>query len=207
MPQPSALALNLTSGLADAISHWIAYKQRCGFEGLLSESMLVMPIAEYFIGHGLAVTAEQDLHRLVRKGKSGVINYDLVAENKGSSNVLGEAKILVEVKFITARGQNHARLHSDFVKLAVPEGPFTRFAVVARDLNVSFPSFLKETKTYSYGGGPQHHAIGNADVRTSIAGKLAAYGLEEVTCSVKPAAEHGNVVILAVDRMELPNER
>lgn len=52
------------SELAKAVAHWLAYKSLSGFQGLFSEALLMVPVAEYLIGHGYHVAGEQDLHTL-----------------------------------------------------------------------------------------------------------------------------------------------
>lgn len=195
--------------LADAISHWMIYKQRCGFDRLLSESMLLMPIAEYFMGHGWAVAAEQDLHGMTQAGKPGAVNYDLVAEERANNTQTetGRARILVELKFLTNKSPYHARIHSDFVKLALATGAFQRLAVVALEPGIKIPNALVECgerTRYSYGfaNEAKYHAIGDNTVRKSILDKIKDHDLAELSFDVTCVARDENVAMFSVDRPE-----
>ena len=111
------LADDHIGALSRAIGHWIEYKRYTNFDGIFGEQMLLVPIAEYFVGNGWQVKAEQDLNQLPgNPGRPGYVNYDLFAQRQGDT----ECQIIIEVKFLTKRSSNHARLHTDFVKLAIP---------------------------------------------------------------------------------------
>src|SRR5262245_59775589 len=113
--------------LAQAVQHWIAYKRLTGFEKLLGEGLLMTPVAEYFVGHGWTVTAETDVHELEKTGKPGYVNIDLGVGQP-------PRQVLLELKFLTKKSHNYARLHTDVVKLAIPTAAHQRLAVVALDL-------------------------------------------------------------------------
>ncbi|MBR0797975.1 hypothetical protein JQ615_21530 [Bradyrhizobium jicamae] len=119
--------VNLGSALAMATAEWLAAKAQSGFtESLMSEALLIIPLVEYFTGHGKStgwnLTGESPElgHGLA---KPGDVNIDLVAER-------GEEKVLLEFKYLKKVGDQ--RLIKDMVKLAFPKGVnYARLLLVA----------------------------------------------------------------------------
>jgi hypothetical protein len=102
--------------LANATALWLAYKRISGFNNLLSEGLLIIPVVEFLIGQGYTgFEAEPDAYRLFGLGGGGAYAaYDLKAES-GSCTL---KHIILEMKLLTS--VNDPRIITDFVKLAVP---------------------------------------------------------------------------------------
>jgi hypothetical protein len=141
-----------TKELATATAHWLAYMKLSGYGALSSESLLIIPIAEYFRGKGWDVAAEVDCYELLEEkvlNSAGYVNYDVHAKTLNPETKKFET-IILEMKFIkesTSKKKgtsNHSRLVTDFVKLAIPDAKFQwkRLAFVARDKEASRPDWL-----------------------------------------------------------------
>lgn len=98
-------------GLAHATAHWLAYRGLSGFEKLFSEALLMIPVAEYLLGHGYDVDAERDAHKVCGIGNPGEANFDIAAEK-------GIEKLLLEMKYLKTSGEQ--RIIKDLIKLALP---------------------------------------------------------------------------------------
>lgn len=96
--------------LAACTAHWLYYKKLSGFERLLSEASLISPVADFFLGNGWSVAAEQDYYERFQVGTKGTAYCDLVADKDLK-------RVIVETKF---RENNQSRLFQDLCKLGRP---------------------------------------------------------------------------------------
>lgn len=108
--------------LTDAIAHWLAFKRRAGFQGLINEAAFVMPVAEFLFGHGWKVCAERDYNEQFQSVPKGHLYYDLIGKNQSH-------KFILETKFFKV--SNHKRLLTDLLRLALPsESGWNRYLLV-----------------------------------------------------------------------------
>jgi hypothetical protein len=99
--------------IAKATAEWLTEKKkRKQYEGLFSESHLVIPVADYLIDQGWsALRTEQHSKTLFELGEGGDVNYDLEATKDDGSKLLVEMKLQKKV--------SDPRLFKDFGKLAL----------------------------------------------------------------------------------------
>jgi hypothetical protein len=131
------------TGLAEATAHWLAYKQLSGFESLLSEALLMIPVAEYLIEHGYHVAAEQDTKRLdFGFGEPGEANYDIAAKK-------GDDRLLLEMKYL--KKSEDQRIIKDFIKLALPpqDSKYERLFLIGYHSGKRRPANAQQTAEYS----------------------------------------------------------
>jgi hypothetical protein len=185
--------------LAEATSLWISYKRKCGFGQLLSESMLLMPLAEFLMGQGWTVASEQDLYTVAQKGSPGAVNYDLVAGRSADELQAGRGQIILEVKSLTKKSNYPARIYSDFAKLALAPGHHQCISVVAFEEGMAqLPPGLRGENFTFRASGEHRPLITDGDVRNSIAKKLKQHDLDELSFDVRTVAEKNNVIVFSI---------
>jgi hypothetical protein len=111
--------LEISSNLAKATFLWLNYKSLTGFDRLLGESMLKVPISEYLIQTSCLLNTEfryQDL-----PGADGLDGFwcDFAGESKSGSGIC----FLLETKFLKRPiNQVADQLAADIIRLSLPPG-------------------------------------------------------------------------------------
>jgi len=71
--------------IAIATAKWLSEKRRLGLEHVLSESHLIIPVAEHLIDQGWSdLWSERDSKTLFEIGNPGNVNYDIDAKKDGT---------------------------------------------------------------------------------------------------------------------------
>lgn len=123
--------------LANGIAEWVDRQCDLGFEKLLSEAALAIPIAKLLTIKGwVKFKGEYDLKSLFddfvedeqNPHRKGEINFDISAHRSGGN-------LLMELKYV--KTINKQRLLKDLIKLALPRHKSTRLLVIVATKSIS----------------------------------------------------------------------
>jgi hypothetical protein len=193
--------------LAEATSHWLAFKCLSGFENLLGEALLITPVAEYLLGHGWNIEIERDYNATFPSVKPAHIYYDLVGRR-------GQDHFVLEMKFFKDSG--HPRVFADIMRLALPsESNWPRFLLLAWRIKPFDKGPIKNFFNLDRDKAIELSMLGNAlavsgerlklpiEVANSV-GNLKNYGhlpgTVTVTCLARHPAGAHRVSVLRIDR-------
>ena len=110
-----------TRELANATCCWLAYKGLTGFQGMLSEATLSLPIAE-FLTSRTAWLLQSELPYQKLPGAKELPEFwcDFAGVRKGGN---AEVKFILEAKYLKTKAENMRRqIAADFVRLSLPPG-------------------------------------------------------------------------------------
>jgi hypothetical protein len=120
-----------TCNLAKATCCWLAYKDLTGFQRMLSESTLTLPVAE-FLTSQTAWLLQSELYYQKLPGADALPDFwcDFAATRKGGN---AQVQFILEAKYLRIKAENMRRqIVADFVRLSMPPGKaLKRFFLLA----------------------------------------------------------------------------